>query len=69
MKMGNVNSGRGLYEINENFFKTWNSKMAYILGFSCADGNVYKKTLAWDLSNKDDSNLSLLKSSLLMTLS
>ena len=62
MKMGNINSGKRLYNINEDFFKLWNSKMAYILGFTCADGNIYNKTLSWDLSNKDISNLKLLKS-------
>jgi len=27
---------------NENFFKKWSSKMAYILGFFCADGSMIK---------------------------
>ncbi|MBI5065913.1 hypothetical protein HZA97_06760 [Candidatus Woesearchaeota archaeon] len=36
--------------------------MAYILGFTCADGNVYGPTLSWDLTNKHSSNLKLLKS-------
>ncbi|MBU0959234.1 MAG: hypothetical protein KKB31_04800 [Nanoarchaeota archaeon] len=36
--------------------------MAYILGFTCADGNVHEKTLSWDLSNKFVSNLELLHS-------
>lgn len=35
--------------------------MAYIFGFTCADGNVYKNVLSWDLSNKFKSNLELLK--------
>ncbi len=36
--------------------------MAYVLGFTCADGNVYNLTLSWDLTNKYNSNLKLLKS-------
>ncbi|MEK7526064.1 MAG: LAGLIDADG family homing endonuclease [Patescibacteria group bacterium] len=28
------------YQINSNFFKKWNSEMAYILGFISADGNI-----------------------------
>ncbi len=58
--MGNINSGRKLYKINESFFKNWNSNMAYILGFTSADGNVHNKTLSWDLSDKFRSNLDLL---------
>ncbi len=59
--MGNINSGKRMYDIDKGFFKIWNSRMAYILGFTCADGNVYNRTLAWDLSNKFESNLDLLK--------
>jgi hypothetical protein len=49
-----------IYSINENFFKFWTSQMAYILGFTCADGCVYKKTLSWELSNKYNSDKELL---------
>tara|TARA_Y100000310_G_C20603646_1_gene774357 strand:- start:225 stop:1067 length:843 start_codon:yes stop_codon:yes gene_type:complete len=35
--------------------------MSYILGFTCADGNVHKSTLAWDLSDKFESNRQLLE--------
>jgi len=59
--MGNKNSGKRKYYINKYFFKTWSSEMAYILGFTCADGNVYRGTLAWDLTNKHLSNLKLLQ--------
>ncbi|MAG40206.1 hypothetical protein CMI41_04540 [Candidatus Pacearchaeota archaeon] len=62
MKMGNRNSGKQKYEINKDFFKIWSSDMAYILGFSCADGNVHERTLAWELTDKHISNLKLLKS-------
>ena len=60
--MGNRNSGKQKYEINKDFFKIWSSDMAYILGFSCADGNVHERTLAWELTDKHISNLKLLKS-------
>lgn len=41
------------YSINENFFKTWNSKMAYILGFSFADGSLYDRTISWEIQKRD----------------
>ncbi len=62
MKMGNKNSGERKYVINENFFDRWSSQMAYILGFTCADGNVHERTLSWDLSDKYKSNYDLLRS-------
>lgn len=51
----NINWNRFTYQVNHDFFKEWSSRMAYILGFSFADGNIYKTTLAWDL--KDDKEL------------
>ena len=30
------------YSVNEKFFDKWNSQMAYVLGFSYSDGNIYK---------------------------
>lgn len=30
------------YKVNDNYFKTWSSNMAYILGFWFADGNISK---------------------------
>jgi hypothetical protein len=62
MKMGNKNSGKRLYTVNKDFFKSWSPDMAYILGFTCADGNVHERTLAWDLTDKDPSNFKLLQS-------
>jgi len=35
--------------------------MAYILGFTCADGCIYHRTLSWELSNKFSSDKDLLK--------
>ncbi|MBU0459943.1 MAG: hypothetical protein KJ597_04605 [Nanoarchaeota archaeon] len=49
------------YAANKDFFKKWNSQMAYVLGFTCADGNVHGSTLAWDLSDKFYSNQKLLE--------
>tara|TARA_Y100000310_G_C20670831_1_gene810181 strand:+ start:705 stop:1646 length:942 start_codon:yes stop_codon:yes gene_type:complete len=60
--MGNKKSGKRKYRIDEDFFSNWNPNMAYILGFTCADGNVHGRSLAWDLSNKHHSNYLLLKS-------
>lgn len=30
------------YHINQDYFKTWSRNMAYIFGFWCADGCIYK---------------------------
>ncbi|MEK6900788.1 MAG: hypothetical protein AABX37_00420 [Nanoarchaeota archaeon] len=59
--MVKINWNYYTYNVNSNFFKNWDSKRAYVLGFTCADGNVHEATLAWDLSDKSDSNLQLLK--------
>ncbi|PIN89211.1 hypothetical protein COU61_03160 [Candidatus Pacearchaeota archaeon CG10_big_fil_rev_8_21_14_0_10_35_13] len=54
-------SGLRLYTLNHSYFKTWSSDMAYILGFTCADGCVYHRTLSWELSNKFSSDKELLE--------
>ncbi|HJX45704.1 MAG TPA: LAGLIDADG family homing endonuclease [Patescibacteria group bacterium] len=41
------------YHIKENFFSRWSRQMAYILGFTFADGNLYKTSLAWDIQKRD----------------
>lgn len=46
-----INPNRFKYTINQDFFKKWNLKMAYILGFTFADGNIHGCSLAWDLKN------------------
>lgn len=38
-KQQSINSRK--YHINQNYFKTWSSKMAYILGLWFADGCIY----------------------------
>ena len=58
--MGNLNSGVRKYIVDFDFFKKWHSNMAYILGFTCADGNIHKSTLAWELTNKQKCNHDLL---------
>ena len=60
--MGNKNSGKHIYKIDENFFSIWTSQMAYVFGFTCADGNIHERTLSWDLSNNSESNFEILKS-------
>lgn len=32
------------YKVNETFFKKWSPEMAYVLGFVCADGSIYKSS-------------------------
>ena len=52
-----INPNRFKYKVNQDFFKYWNSQMAYILGFTFADGNIHYVSLAWDLK----SDIELLK--------
>ena len=59
--MGNKNSGLRLYSVNKYFFREWSPNMAYILGFTCADGCVHQRTLSWELSNKFSSEKRLLQ--------
>lgn len=41
------------YSVDENFFKVWSRKMAYILGFTYADGNIHRTSLSWDIQKRD----------------
>lgn len=42
------------WNINQDFFKTWSSDMAYIFGFWCADGCIYGgKMFDITIHNKD----------------
>jgi hypothetical protein len=41
------------YKVDEKFFDKWTSQMAYLLGFTYADGNIYKTSLAWDIQTRD----------------
>src|SRR3989344_2060844 len=41
------------YSVNEIFFDTWTPQMAYVLGFTFADGNIHKNSLSWDVQKKD----------------
>lgn len=56
-----MTSGVRLSNLNHSYFETWNPNMAYILGFTCADGCVYGRTLSWELSNKFPSDKQLLE--------
>ena len=48
---------RKRYSYQEEFFKFWSKDMAYVLGFTFADGNIYHGTLSYSLSDKDISVL------------
>ena len=52
-----------MYSLNDNFFKTQSSDMAYILGFIAADGNVAKKenAISIQLHEKDAEILEKIK--------
>src|SRR3989344_3320398 len=45
--------GRLKYSVDESFFDVWTSEMAYLLGFTYADGNIYITSLSWDLQKRD----------------
>ncbi|MEK7472609.1 MAG: LAGLIDADG family homing endonuclease [Patescibacteria group bacterium] len=53
MKVQSFTRNRLKYSVNEKFFNKWSSQMAYILGFTYSDGNIYKSTLAWDIQKRD----------------
>src|SRR3990172_651786 len=42
-----------LYEYNDNFFDEWNDKMAYVLGFIYADGNISRDFKHLSITQKD----------------
>jgi intein/homing endonuclease len=42
-----------LYSVNENFFKNWSNEMAYVLGFTFADGSLSENTVAWEIQRRD----------------
>ena len=41
------------YSVDESFFDKWTRQMAYILGFTFADGNIHHTSLSWDLQKRD----------------
>jgi endogenous inhibitor of DNA gyrase (YacG/DUF329 family) len=45
--------GKLIYLVNENFFRSWNDKMAYVLGFTFADGSLYATTISWEIQKRD----------------
>lgn len=51
-------------EFNQDFFKTWSREMAYVLGFTCADGSINvddtHKDICWRVSQKDKDVLEIL---------
>lgn len=62
-----ANEGRlpmDLYEINDKFFSRWSAKMAWVLGYIFADGNVHPQaqgTYCLSISSKDTSLLQNIK--------
>lgn len=53
--MGKIGFNRKLlkYSVKEDFFKKWSSQMAYVLGFTFADGNIHRTSLSWDIQKRD----------------
>lgn len=41
------------HSVDEDFFKFWSRQMAYVLGFTFADGNIYRTSLTWDIQKRD----------------
>lgn len=52
------------YFVDERFFNNWTSQMAYVLGFTFADGNIYITTLGWDVQKRDLEILTKIKKAL-----
>lgn len=55
------------YSVDESFFDNWSNQMAYILGFTLADGSIDLNTLAWDIQKRDLNILKKIKKSLSST--
>lgn len=52
------------HKVDEKFFDRWIPQMVYLLGFTYADGSIYKTTLAWDLQTRDKELLIKIKKAL-----
>jgi len=52
------------YSVDENFFENWSNKMAYILGFTFADGSLSENTIAWEIQRRDKSILEKINASM-----
>ena len=53
-----------LFEVNDKFFSKWSAKMAWVLGFIFADGNIHPQaqgTYCLSISSKDTSLLQNIK--------
>lgn len=51
--MGKFSRNKLKYSVNEQFFDIWTSQMAYILGFTYADGNIHRSSLSWEIQLGD----------------
>ena len=49
------------YSYDKNFFQTWSRDLSYVLGFTFADGNIYKTSLSYSISQKDIDILKYIK--------
>lgn len=49
------------HAVNEKFFDNWNGQSAYLLGFTYADGNIYKTSLSWEIQKRDIALLKKIK--------
>jgi hypothetical protein len=52
------------YSVDENFFRNWSNKMAYILGFMFADGSLSENTVAWEIQRRDKNILEKINASM-----
>lgn len=53
--------GRLKYAVNEKFFDTWSPQMAYVVGFTYADGSTHRTSLSWQLQSRDRNILEKIK--------
>lgn len=54
--------GKRKHLVNVRYFDVWSQKMAYVLGFITADGNVHERTLSIHLASKDREVLEFVRS-------
>ena len=50
----NKQGGNRITTLNEYYFRTWSSDMAYILGFLYTDGNIFKTCIRLKLQKRDN---------------
>ena len=45
------------HKYNESFFEEMTNDLAYIIGFTLTDGNIYQNTLGWQVQKRDEALL------------